>query len=303
MNEHDLLKFLRKLYQLTQKELADLTGLNVSTISRYEKGHQLIPFSDLQTIFNHLNISFEEFVILQNVETETNYYFDLFHQNATKPNKNDIIKIYNYAKENKESSALHQLLYLKIKRIFSSVFPKEIQKISPKEIEYYTTKWLTQSYHSIYDYQILATISPLVPYTDFKKIMNLMVIRQLDSKLLKLRLTNNSDLRTQICVIFNNYLDVGIKYKEIKELSVILQHFRKFTHKYIINVYIPLIKYWSILIQSGLELTAQDFKELEHLAKGIEISGQLNMAEAMTKSIQRLKDGDFLHNSDDLVYT
>lgn len=56
------IKHLRKIHKTKQSELAEILGVQPSTLTNYENGHRKIPVEHLATIAQHFNISLDGMV-------------------------------------------------------------------------------------------------------------------------------------------------------------------------------------------------------------------------------------------------
>ncbi len=272
LNQGEALKKIRESRHMTQNKVATLAKISKSSYSRIESDHQVAKTQELDKILRVLHNDETDLANKIHSDTQYTHYFNKYLNLYKKFDLKTLKEVYNFFRENKETSMYHYFAYVKIKRNFSDNYSEIVPTLSKVElIEIYNRIKISTEY-SVIDYQLVA---------DFLKEFSPNKAKELLDKLLPVNLIEASNrgknYRTAVTQLLNNAIDQSLAFNQITQAEKYLKLLIEFTNDYPHAQYKILIPYYLNLINY---LKKPNLKNIEKVVQIIKAMETLNLNEA-----------------------
>lgn len=287
---NELIKQVRLDAGVKQKD-ARKGVMGPAAYSRVENGKKALNFEELMQIIGNLKITFQDFLFMylepEMEKTTRNQLVILFNELPDGKALRGIFKMYSDFEIRFSELNIDELsVYFDIKAIFHKNYPNDVAPVTPKEQKLV----LERIYNS--DKKVLFT-------DDYRLIAQLINDVSLEDKmrLLKIvfpiaRSTFLADKTKQhICNILTNSITPLMAQKKYGEVKHILEIARE--HKFLYKesyYYLSHFSYLEYLYEFIVEKKVKSFQKVNDIIKAIDIIGDKESAETMTKELQMLID-------------
>lgn len=299
MKPHKILKFLREKKGLSQRKLAELSGLTKSTYARFEKGEQVVDFISLLKLLDNLDATMKDYTELLDIDDEFKNHQEKIRWAIKNKDAKLIRQLTMYFSNNRNSNLKYYTYYISLYSHLQKDFPDL----------FITEEQLKKEIHNRFE---IILNSEYITTTDYKFTANALIYTVEEQKKTIIEHTifspdiisfssKGETIQLAIAQLLNNYIDRLITEKKLEMTDKYIQKQYEILSNYPSQQFSTLLKFHEARIIYIKKPSKKNEQLLNNIIDYYEMIDYKDHIISLSRDLKELKDPSFANNNPNVI--